>query len=85
MTTMSVSDARKNFPSIIDRASNNLEEFTIVKNGQVKAVIMSAEEFEGWKETIEIMGNPELMQQIAEGEEAIKRGEVVPLDDLYKD
>lgn len=84
MTTLSVTEARKKFPTLVKKADENLEEFTIVKNGKPKAVIMSADEFESWKETIEILSDKKLMRAIEEGEKAIKRGDVVPLEEVFK-
>lgn len=78
MNIISATDARNDFLNIIDRASDNLEEFIITKKGDVKAVIMSAEEFESWKETIEILSDEEAMKGIREGEADIKAGRVKP-------
>lgn len=82
MTTLSITDARKNLPTIVKKADENLEEFTIVKNGKPKAVIMSADEFESWKETIEILCDKKLMKKIEEGMADAKAGRVVKLEDL---
>lgn len=84
MTTLSITEARKNLPNLVDRASNNLEEFTILKNGKVQAVLMSAEEFESWKETIEIMSDKKLMEDIRKGEADIKAGRVVSAEEVFK-
>ncbi len=41
--------------------------------------------YESWKETMEIMADPELMKAIKEGEEDIKKGRFVTLDQLKKE
>ena len=39
-------------------------------------VIISRKEYEGMKETIEILQNPEMMKQILESEKNIKQGKI---------
>jgi PHD/YefM family antitoxin component YafN of YafNO toxin-antitoxin module len=41
-----------------------------------KMIKISRKEYEGMKETIEILQNPEMMSQILESEENIKKGKV---------
>ena len=78
MTILTATDARNDFLNIIDRAADNLEEFIITKKGDVKAVIMSAEEFESWKETIEILSDKRAMEDIRQSEADYKAGRVKP-------
>lgn len=74
-TTLSVSDARKNIFSIIDQVSKLGSVFTLTEKGKPKAVIMSAEEFESWVETFEVMRDfPNLTKTIREVERDIKNG-----------
>ena len=47
---------------------------------------MSAEEFESWKETLEVMAeSPNLLEDIKQAEEEYKRGEYITLDQLLKE
>lgn len=80
MNVLSASRARKEFLELVDRASNNLEEFIITKQGDARAVIMSIEEFDSWKETLEVMSDQQMMTDIRDGIEDIKAGRVVELD-----
>ena len=41
---------------------------------------ISKKEYEGMKETIEILQNPEIMSQILEGEKNIKEGNIKEFD-----
>jgi len=45
-----------------------------------KMIKISRKEYEGMKETIEILQNPEMMSQILESEENIKKGKVKKLN-----
>jgi len=42
-------------------------------------VIISRKEYEGMKETIEILQNPEIMKQITESERNISKGKIKKL------
>lgn len=48
------------------------EEVTITRNGRPVAVLVSAAEFESWKETVDILGNPALLKEIKAGLRALK-------------
>jgi antitoxin YefM len=83
--TLPITEARDSLTDLVNRAANKLDEFVITVNGKPKAVLMSSEEFESWKETIDILSDPELMEDIKRGEEDIKAGRVVSLEELKKD
>ena len=46
---------------------------------------MSAQEYESWKETNEILNDPGLMKAIREGEKDIKKGRVYDWEDVKKE
>ena len=48
------------------------EEIVITRNGRPAAVLVSAQEFERWKETIEVRGDAALMKEIRAGLRALK-------------
>lgn len=74
-TTLSITEARKQIFQIVDRVAKTGARFTLVEKGRPKAVIMSAEEFESWLETFEVMREfPDLAKTIAEVEKDIKTG-----------
>lgn len=80
-----VTEARKNLTTLVDRAKRLLDEYIITVNGKPAAVLMSVAEYESWKETNEILADPELMQAIKEGEEDIKNGRYITLEQLKKE
>jgi prevent-host-death family protein len=57
-------EARTNFYQILEEAGSGLRQFTISHRNKPNVVIMSAEEFEGWKETLEIMADKKLVRDI---------------------
>lgn len=83
--TLPITEARQKLPTLIDRASRMLDEYVVTVNGKPAAVIMSAREYEGWRETNEILADKKLMRAIKEGEEDIKKGRVYDWEDVKKE
>lgn len=74
-TTLSITDARKNIFDIAEEVQKPSVYYTLTEKGKPKAVIMSAEEFESWQETLEVMQDfPDLKKDIAEVEKDIQSG-----------
>jgi antitoxin YefM len=80
-----ISKAREELTTLVENANKKLEEYVITVNGSPAAVLMSAAEYESWKETNEIMANPGLVKAIKEGEDDIKKGKFVTFEQLKKD
>ena len=83
--TLPITKVRENLTKIVDRANRLLEEYVVTVNGEPAAVILSHSEYESWKETMEILIDPDLMRAIKEGEEDVKKGNYVTFDTLKKD
>ncbi len=88
-TTVSISEARNNIFAIAEAVQKPGLYYTFTENGRPKAVLMSAEEFESWAETLEVLREfPDLDKHVAEADRAVKSGEYkkwATLDDLKKD
>ncbi len=84
-TTLSITKARNELPNLVDNAKKKLAEYIITVNGSPAAVIISAAEYESWKETNEIMNDPALLKAIKEGEEDIKAGRTYDWEEIKKE
>lgn len=84
-TTLSATEVRNNFFDILDEVEQTNVPYTITRAGKPKAVIMNAEEYESWMETLDIMSNPETVKNIEESKRELARGEYVTLDELMKE
>ncbi len=84
MKTLSLSEAKMKFSSIVDMVSSTDEEIVITKNGRPAAVIISPDEYESIKETANIRSDEALMKEIGQGLNALKakRAQVFTLDEL---
>ena len=84
-TTISISEARKNIFEIATQLQQPAVHFTLTENGKPKAVLMGAEEFESWEETLAVMREfPNLKKDIQEAEKQYTRGQYITLDQLLK-
>lgn len=80
-TTLPATEVRKNLFDIIDEVSQTNIPYTITVKGKPKVVIMNAEEYDSWRETLDIMSNPELVQGIEEGKKDLREGRYITLDE----
>jgi prevent-host-death family protein len=73
MKTLPLAEVKNNLSRLVDRVESLQEEVTITKNGRPAAVIVSTEEYEGWKETLAIRSDEEFMEDIRKGIKAIRK------------
>lgn len=81
-TTIGISQARVDLPTLVDRVSKKLERTFITVHGKTKAVMLSVEELESLEETAEILAIPGIKKSLKKSQEQFKKGEFVYLSDL---
>lgn len=86
MKMLSLSEAKMKLSSLVDAVYKTDEEVVITKNGAPAAVLVSPDEFEGWKETVAIRSDAALMKEIKKGLYDLKKGKarVCTLDELFE-
>ena len=72
MKTVPLSEAKSQLSGLVEQVRSLDEQVVITRNGRPAAVLVSAEEFERWKETIEVRGDAALMKEIRAGLRALK-------------
>ena len=73
--TLSITDARRKIFDLAKKVQMPGVYYTLLEKGRPKAVLMSAEEFESWAETLEVMRDfPDLDKDVAEADSAVKTG-----------
>lgn len=82
--TVTASEARNDFFAILKSIKTPGVSIMITYEGHPAGVLMSADEFEGWQETMDIISNPEEAAAIEEGMREKERGEVVTLEEFKK-
>ena len=82
-TTLPISEARKNIFKIAEEVQKPAVYYTLTEKGRPKAVVVSADEFESWQETLEVMHIfPKLEKDIEKAEREYKRGKSLTLEDV---
>lgn len=79
---ISISDARANLPTIVEKINKTDDRVVITVNGKPKVVMISQEELESLEETAEILAIPGARESIKRGEEDFKKGKIIPLSKL---
>lgn len=81
--TLTLTTARKRIFAIAQAVQTPGRVFTLTDNGVPKAVVMSAEEFESWTETLDILqAYPKLAKEVARADHAVKSGAYKKLPSL---
>jgi len=83
---MSVSEAKMKLSALVESVNATDQEVTITKNGRPVAVLVSPDEFEGWRETLAIRSNRALMQEIKKGLASLdkKKASLYTLEELFE-
>lgn len=86
MKTLSISEAKMKLSALIDSIGVADEQVIITKNGRPAAVLVSPDEFEGWRETLVVRSDSELMEEINEGLQTLKKkkASLYTLDELFE-
>jgi antitoxin YefM len=78
-------DARATLSELLDLVEREQEHVIITRNGKPVAIVMSADEWESWEETIEVLSDPELMEDLRASEEDVKAGRLHDWDEVKRD
>ncbi|HVW18566.1 MAG TPA: type II toxin-antitoxin system Phd/YefM family antitoxin [Solirubrobacteraceae bacterium] len=80
--TLPLATVKARLSSLIDRVEGEHDRVIVTRNGRPAAVLVSPDDLESLEETLAVLSDPELMDRVREGREAVERGEVVSLDEL---
>jgi prevent-host-death family protein len=69
---------------IVDRVLNQQERVVVTRNGRPAAVIVSPDDLESLEETLAVMSDPDLMDQIRQSRRDIERGDMIPLEEIQR-
>ncbi|MDH4101609.1 MAG: type II toxin-antitoxin system Phd/YefM family antitoxin [Nitrospirota bacterium] len=85
MKTLPLSEVKMKLSQLVETVSATDEEVMITKNGYPAAVLVSADEFEGWKETVAVQSDRTLTEEIRAGlgELKAKKARLYTLDELF--
>ena len=81
--TLPLSEVKARLSELVATVEKTEEELVITRNGRPAAVLISAEEFESWKETRDIQRNPALMQEIKQGLKQLEKGQSFSFEEVF--
>jgi len=84
MTTIPLTEAKKKLLELVRDVEKQGKIYSLTRHGKPAAVIMSEEEYQSIKETLDVMTDPEEVRGILEGLREIEAGEVEDLEDLLE-
>ena len=74
MKVLPLSEVKARFSELVDQVAARDEEIVITRNGRATAVLLSQDQFEGWRETIEILADKDLLKEIRRGLRIPRKG-----------
>lgn len=85
MTTLSVSEAKMKLSALTDSVNTTHENVVITKNGKPVAVLVSPDEYESWRETMQIRFDADFMKEIKKGLVTLKKDKasLYTLEELF--
>ena len=84
MKVLPLSEVKSKLSELVDVVERRDEEVTITRNGKAVAIIVSKDEYDGLRETIEILQDPAFMKEIRNGIRDLKRtGKRYTVDELF--
>lgn len=82
-TTLPISEARREIFKIAEKVQRPSTYYTLTEKGKPKVVVMSAEEFESWQETLEVNRYfPNLNKELKIAERDFKKGKCATLEEV---
>ena len=74
---------RENLAGVIKDVKTNFDRYIVSRRGEPEAILMSIDDYESWLETIEIMSDKKLMDDIRLSEKEIKDGKVYTFEEVF--
>ncbi|MGO1320671.1 MAG: type II toxin-antitoxin system Phd/YefM family antitoxin [Galactobacter sp.] len=82
MTTLPLAAARAAFSRLVDAAATTHERFEVTRNGSRAAVVLGADDYDQIMETLDVLGNTELVSAIQESLAGGREADLVSLEDM---
>jgi len=79
-----ISEVKARLPELVTGVEEREEEIIVTRNGKPAAMLVSYAEYERLKETLDVLSDPELMEQIRQSEAEIASGKKgVSFEDVF--
>ncbi|MBL7685677.1 MAG: type II toxin-antitoxin system Phd/YefM family antitoxin [Deltaproteobacteria bacterium] len=81
--TLPVTDVKQRLLELLKKVNLYHEVVTITKNGTPEGVLLSLEDFESLMETIEILGDPHLIESLKRSKKQAKQNKFYSDDEVW--
>jgi antitoxin YefM len=86
MKTLPLSEVKTKLSELVDAVERRDEVVSITRNGKPVAMLVSKEEYESWRETVDVMRDAKLMREIRKGIRSLTRiKKRYTLEELFAD
>ena len=80
--TLPLANVKAKFSEMVDRVEHTHDRIVVTRNGRPAAVLISPDELASLEDTLELLSDPEAMQQLDESRRAYAAGDFVTGDEL---
>ena len=77
MTTEALRTVKDKFSEYVDRVQREHERIVVTRYGRPAAVLISAEDLASLEETLEVLGDSDVVRAIRDADGAVAKGDVV--------
>lgn len=80
--TLPLAEVKAKFSEMVDRVEHTHDRITVTRNGRPAAVIISPEDLAALEDTLELLSDPEAMEQLRASRAALAAGDFIDGDEL---
>ncbi len=82
--TLPISEVKAKLPELVTGVEEREEEVVVTRKGKPAAVLVNFSEYERLKETLDVLSDPELMQQLRKSQSFYKKGKTgLSFEDVF--
>jgi antitoxin YefM len=82
MTTLSLAEARAGLSKLVESAVTTHERFDVTRNGNRVAVLVSADDYDGLLETVDVLSRPDEVAALTRALDELRSGETSTADEV---
>ncbi len=83
--TVSLTEMRPRLSELLSRAHQQFDRFVITRRGRAEAVLLSADEFDGLLETLEILSDKALVRRLVTADDELSSGGGHTLEEVRRE
>jgi antitoxin YefM len=80
--TLPLAEVKAKLSEMVDRVEQTHDRITVTRNGRPAAVLISPDELASLEDTLELLSDPDAMEQLREADAAVAAGDFATGDEL---